>query len=86
MEKHVAIREIIDELGATWTVIAAAPTSVGNKIGVADAYQAGWLFFHRVGESRRSPGIPDRWESVDEGVLLGVLKTSVRSGQRTERP
>ena len=81
----MALRELQDAAGIHWTVFAVRPTAAGRTPGGTRAELAeGWLCFQCDDERRRSPGVPNGWESLSDRELLEMLEraTSVPRPRR----
>ncbi len=67
------MREVIDDVGITWTIYAIVPDAYDDRIGYATGYDKGWLCFQSPEEKRRHPGIPRRWKLLDDMQLLDLM-------------
>ncbi len=78
MGERVGFRDIVDEVGRSWSVWNTQPST---RNAVADALRAGWLTFECAVEKRRLSPIPDGWEQTDDASLLALLETATPVGR-----
>jgi hypothetical protein len=76
----MALRDLQDEAGGSWIVFPVRPSVSGRATGGTRAeLTEGWLCFQCGDERRRSPGIPDDWESLSDSALLLLLGKSQKA-------
>ncbi len=80
----MAIREVVDDDGCAWTIYAIIPDAYDDRIGFAEGYERGWLCFQSASEKWRYLGIPDRWELLDDMILLELRNAAVLSPRRDQ--
>lgn len=84
----MAMREVTDDSGRTWTIYAIVPDSYDDRIGFAPGYSRGWLCFQCGREKWRYLGIPVGWQFLDAMDLLEMMDEAIpatRSGTPSSR-
>lgn len=73
----MAMREVVDDHGRTWTVFAVIPDSYDDRIGIAEGYSRGWLCYQSTGEKWRLLGIPNGWDQFDDVTIVELMSEAI---------
>lgn len=78
-------RDVVDELGARWTIFEVHPSESGGRPSVRERYRDGWLAFDCGTETRRMAPIPSGWHELTDGELLALCTGAEQAARRERR-
>lgn len=77
-----ALREVVDEAGVNWAVMAVHPSGIGKRSGVREKFRDGWLSFTAGDDTRRVAPIPAAWETLSDAELLALRDSGEQAPRR----